>query len=71
MIYLNDILIYNKNRKKHNTYVKKMFETFRVANFQIDINKCEFFVIEIKYLKLIISKNKFKINFAEIKIIVK
>ena len=42
MIYLNDILIYNKNHKKHNTHVRKMLKRLRVANFQIDINICEF-----------------------------
>ena len=51
--------------------MKKMLKKFRVANFQIDINKCEFFVIEIKYLKLIISIKKIKINSAKIKIIMK
>ena len=48
-----------------------MFERFRVANLQIDINKCEFFIIEIKYLKLIISINEIKINSTKMKSIVK
>ena len=70
-IYLNNILIYSKNRKKHNTYVKKLLKRFRVANFQIVINKCEFFAIEMKYLKWFISIKKIKINSAKIKIIIK
>ena len=70
-IYFDDILIYNKNHKKHSVHVKKVLKSFRVANFQTDINKCEFFVIEIKYLKLIISINDIKINAAKIKVIVK
>ena len=69
--YLNNILIYSKNHKKHSTHVKKMLKKLHVASFQVDINKCEFFVIEIKYLKLIISIKKIKINSAKIKIIIK
>ena len=70
-IYLNDILIYNKNRKNHNIHVKKMFERFRVADLQANINKCEFFVIEIKYFELIISMNDIRMNSAKVKIIEK
>ena len=69
--YLNDILIYSKNRKEHSIHVRKVFERFRVANFQTDINKCEFFVIEIKYFELIISMNDINMNFAKIKVIEK
>ena len=69
--YLNDILIYSKNRKKQSIHVRKVFERLRVANFQTDINKCEFFVIEIKYFELIISMNDIKMNFAKVKIIEK
>ena len=69
--YLNDILIYSKNRKKHNIHVRKMLERLRVANLQANINKCEFFVIEIKYFELIISMNDIRINFAKVKIIEK
>ena len=70
-IYLNDILIYNKNHKKHSTHVKKVLKKVRVVDFQIDINKCAFFVIKIKYLKLIISIKRIKINSAKIKLIMK
>ena len=56
---------------KNSVYVKKVLKRFRVANLQTDINKCEFFVIEIKYLKLIISVNDIKMNSIKIKVIVK
>ena len=69
--YLNDILIYSKNRKKHSIHVRKVFERLRIANFQTNINKCEFFVIEIKYFELIISMNDIRMNFAKVKIIEK
>ena len=65
--YLNDILIYSKNRKKHSIHVKKVLEKLRVADLQADINKCEFFVIELKYFDLIISMNDIRINFTKVK----
>ena len=48
-----------------------MLKRLRVANFQIEIKKCECFIIEIKYSKLIISINNIKMNLAKTKIIVK
>ena len=52
-IYLNDILIYNNNRKKYIEHVNKIFEKLQKIEFFFDINKCEFFIIEIKYLNLL------------------
>ena len=51
--------------------MRKMLRKFRIVSFQVDIDKCEFFVIEIKYLILIISMNKIKMNSAKMKIKVK
>ena len=47
-----------------------MLKQFRIANFQINVNKCEFFIIEIKYLKLIISINKIKLISTKRKIMI-
>ena len=49
--------------------MRKELEKFDVAIFQVDINKCELFVLEIKCLELIISMKKIKMNSAKIIII--
>jgi hypothetical protein len=41
--YLNDILIYNRTRKKHMGHVRKMLEFLRQADLYAKIQKCEFF----------------------------
>ena len=48
-----------------------MLKRFHVVEFQIVIDKCEFFVIEIKYFELIISIDDIRMNFAKVKIIIK
>ena len=68
--YINNILIYSKTRKKHVFHVSKMLKRLQKTIFFLNINKCEFFVIEIKYLKLIITIKNVKINSIKIKIIV-
>ena len=68
-IYLNDILIYNNNKKKIK-YIKKNLEKFKQTNLYFDINKYQFQVRKIKYLDLIITIEKLKINFKKIEIII-
>jgi hypothetical protein len=53
--YLDDILIYSKNRKEHKTHVREVLQRLRTAGLTIDIQKCEFNVTATKYLGLIIS----------------
>ena len=62
IIYINDILIYNENPKKHVRHVRLIFQHFKNINFQINIQKCSFEIIEIKYLKLIIIIDEMRIN---------
>jgi hypothetical protein len=68
-IYINDILIYNNFKKKHVKHVKKMLQRLRNADLQIDIDKCEFFVHEIKYFDFIVDRNEIKINFEKVETI--
>ena len=68
--YLNDILIYNNNKKKHIVHVSKMLQRFQQIKLFLDIKKCEFFVTSIKYLNLIIIFEKIKMNLTKIDAIV-
>ena len=60
--YLNDILIYSNSKKKHTTHVRKILDKLYVVDLYLDINKCEFYVNEIKYLELIIIIENVKMN---------
>ena len=53
--YINDILIYSDNLTKHQKYIKLILEALRGASLQLDIDKYEFYKIEVLYLRLIIS----------------
>ena len=68
--YLNDIFIYNDNKKKHIAHVFKMLERLQHVELFLNVNKCEFFITTIKYLKLIITIEKIKMNSIKMKAIV-
>jgi hypothetical protein len=68
--YLNDILIYLNNELEHKVYVKLILQKLRETDFQTDIIKFKFHVIQISYLELIIIIKEVKMNSIKIDIIV-
>jgi len=68
-IYLNDILIYSKILKEHKTHVKKMLNKLHEVDLQIDIDKCEFKIQKISFLKLLIFINDLQMNFRKVDVI--
>ncbi len=68
--YLDDIIVYSNNKKKHIQHVRKILQRLREANIQIDVNKCEFHTIETKFLDMIINRDEIKMNLEKIKTIV-
>ncbi len=70
IIYLNDIVVYNNSKKKHVRHVRKILQRLREIEIQIDVNKCEFHITEIKFLSMIIERDDIKMNSEKIKAIV-
>jgi hypothetical protein len=68
--YLNDIIVYSNSKKKHIQHVRKILQRLRETNIQADVNKCEFHIIEIKFLDMIINRDDIKMNSEKMKTIV-
>ena len=60
--YLNDIFIYNNIYEEHEAHVSKMLKRLIETKLFSNIDKCEFFVKKVKYLNLIITIEKIKMN---------
>ncbi len=69
-VYLDDILIYSKMRKKHRNHVKLVLNRLREAELQIDIRKCEFDVEETVFLEVIVSELDLRMNLSKVTVIV-
>ncbi len=69
-VYLNDILIYSKMRKKHRNHVKLVLSRLREAELQMNIWKCKFNVEETVFLEVIISELNLHINLSKVTVIV-
>lgn len=60
--YLDDILVFSESADQHVDHVKKVFDRLQHANLQLDIDKSEFHVAEVKYLGLIITTSGVKMD---------
>jgi len=67
--YMNDILIYSNSKKEHTQHVRQVLKRLRVVGLQVDIEKCEFSVIEIKYLGLIIIIHGIKMDSEKVNVV--
>ena len=64
--YIDDILIYNKNKKEHIKHVRLIFQRLRDVGLQVDIQKCFFGITEVKYFELIIIIDEIRINMKKV-----
>ena len=69
-VYLNDIFIYSKFKKKHIVHVRAMLKKLKKVDLQMNIEKCEFFKKEMIFLNVIFSMNNLRMNSKKIKIII-
>jgi hypothetical protein len=60
--YLNDIIIYSNNTKKHIQHVRKILQRLRETNIQTNVNKYEFHTTKTKFLEMIVEQDEIKIK---------
>jgi hypothetical protein len=68
-MYLNDILIFFKNKELHVQHIRKVLKRLRTNNLFANLEKCFFFKYEVDYLKFIINENDIMMNLNRINII--
>ena len=71
MMYVNDILIFSINKKKHNKHVRFVFKRLRQYELFAKLNKCEFDVQKMIFLNYIVKIKNIRMNSNKIKIITK
>lgn len=69
VVYLNNILVYSNIRKEYVEYVRKVLKRLKQFSLYVNYKKCEFFVIEVKFLRFIISPKEVKIDKSRVEAI--
>src|SRR6266496_2447906 len=71
IVYLNNILIYFKNKENHEKHVKEVLRRFQEKNLYLKSEKCKFHKQQVKYLEHIIITERLEMNPEKIKAVIK
>src|SRR5258707_14586644 len=70
IVYIDDILIYSKNKKDHREQVRKVLAKLKEARLYIKPEKCEFNIEKTTFLGFVISPDSIEMDPVKISAIV-
>ena len=56
VVFIDNILVYSKDRENHDTHLRVVLETLRKEQLYAKLSKCEFWLNEVSFLGHIVSK---------------
>ncbi|GKD87324.1 putative reverse transcriptase domain-containing protein, partial [Tanacetum coccineum] len=66
IVFIDDILVYSKSKKEHETHLREVLETLRKERLYAKFSKCEFWLQEIQFLGHVINSEGIKVDPAKI-----
>ncbi|OQE16552.1 hypothetical protein PENFLA_c027G03970 [Penicillium flavigenum] len=67
--YLDDILVFTKDRESHTTALRQIFERLRRAELYVKPSKCTFYQKEVEFLGFIVDGSGVKMDRSRIRVI--
>ena len=69
MVFIDDILIYSKDRDEHAEHLRMVLQALREHQLYGKLKKCEFWLEEAVFLGYVVSKEGIKVNPQKVKAI--
>ncbi|GJR49343.1 putative reverse transcriptase domain-containing protein [Tanacetum coccineum] len=66
IVFIDDILIYSKNKKEHEEYLKAVLEFLKKEKLYAKFSKCEFWIPNVKFLGHVIDSQGIHVDPAKI-----
>jgi hypothetical protein len=67
LVFIDDILIYSKNREEHEEHLRLVLQVLREHQLYAKFNKCDFFEKQIHYLGHVLSKEGVAVDLDKIR----
>ena len=71
LVFIEDILMYSKDRENHDTHLRVVLETLRKERLYVKLSKCEVLLNEVSFLGHIVSKEGIRVDPKKIEVVVK
>ena len=70
MVFINDILVYSKDREDHDTHLRVVLETLRKEQLYAKLSICEFWLRKVSFLGHIVSEEGIGLDPKKIEVII-
>ena len=71
VVFIDDILVYSKDRENHDTHHRVVLETLRKEQLYVKLSKCEFWFNEVSFLGHIVLNEGIRVDPKKIEVVVK
>ena len=69
LVYLDDIIVFSKTFEDHVKHLQLVFNALNSYHLRLKLEKCIFFMVELRYLGYIVSRNGVKVDNEKIRAI--
>ena len=70
VVFIDDILVYSKDREDHDTHLRVVMETLRKEQLYAKLSKCEFWLREVSFLGHTVSEEGIRVDPKKIEVII-
>ena len=70
VVFIDNIIVYSKDRENHDTHLRVVLETLRKEQLYAKLSKCEFWLNEVSFLGHIVLKEGIQVDPKKIEVVV-